>query len=83
MLRPRSIDRPHCEFVTPAELDREVRAAGFSTAVHRGVLFGPMVGPNQLMGPFVIDSSQRRSRSCVDSEKDQVACLDLSRWAGI
>ena len=42
MLRPRSINRPHCEFVTPAELDREVRAAGFSTAVHRGVLFGPM-----------------------------------------
>lgn len=42
MLRPRSVDRPHCEFVTPAQLDREVRAAGFSTAVHRGVLFGPM-----------------------------------------
>jgi ubiquinone/menaquinone biosynthesis C-methylase UbiE len=42
MLRPRSVDRPHCEFVTPTQLDREVRAAGFSTAVHRGVLFGPM-----------------------------------------
>jgi ubiquinone/menaquinone biosynthesis C-methylase UbiE len=42
MLRPRSVDRPHCEFVTPAQLDLEVRAAGFSTGVHRGVLFGPM-----------------------------------------
>jgi ubiquinone/menaquinone biosynthesis C-methylase UbiE len=35
-------DAPHCEFTTPAEIDEEVRAAGFSTATHRGVLFGPM-----------------------------------------
>ena len=42
LLKPRSTERPHCEFVTPAELDREIRAAGFSTAVHRGVLLGPM-----------------------------------------
>ncbi len=42
MLKPQSAERPHCEFVTPVELDREIRTAGFSTAVHRGVLFGPM-----------------------------------------
>jgi ubiquinone/menaquinone biosynthesis C-methylase UbiE len=42
MLKPRSTERPHCEFVTPAELDGEIRTAGFSAAVHRGVLFGPM-----------------------------------------
>ena len=42
MLKHQSIERPHCEFVTPGELDREIRTAGFSTAVHRGVLFGPM-----------------------------------------
>ena len=42
MLKPRSIERPHCEFVTPAELDREIRSAGFSAAEYRGVLFGPM-----------------------------------------
>jgi len=42
MLRPHSTERPHCEFVTPGELDREIRDAGFSTAVHRGVLLGPM-----------------------------------------
>jgi len=35
-------DAPHCEFTTPAEIDREVLAAGFSTAAHRGVLLGPM-----------------------------------------
>jgi ubiquinone/menaquinone biosynthesis C-methylase UbiE len=35
-------DAPHCEFTTPAEIDKEVLAAGFSTAVHRGVLLGPM-----------------------------------------
>jgi ubiquinone/menaquinone biosynthesis C-methylase UbiE len=33
---------PHCEFVTPAEVDKQVRQAGFSAAVHSGVLFGPM-----------------------------------------
>lgn len=33
---------PHCEFVTPGEADEEVRVAGFSSAAHRGVLFGPM-----------------------------------------
>jgi ubiquinone/menaquinone biosynthesis C-methylase UbiE len=33
---------PHCEFTTPADIDKEIRAAGFSAAVHRGVLFGPM-----------------------------------------
>jgi ubiquinone/menaquinone biosynthesis C-methylase UbiE len=33
---------PHCEFVTPAEVDEQVRQAGFSAAVHTGVLFGPM-----------------------------------------
>lgn len=37
-----SVDVPHCEFVTPSELDREIRDAGFASAVHRGVLFGPM-----------------------------------------
>ena len=42
MLKPRSVERPHCEFVTPGELDREIRNAEFSTAVHRGVLLGPM-----------------------------------------
>jgi ubiquinone/menaquinone biosynthesis C-methylase UbiE len=42
MLKPRGIERPHCEFVTPVELDREIRNVGFSTAVHCGVLFGPM-----------------------------------------
>jgi ubiquinone/menaquinone biosynthesis C-methylase UbiE len=35
-------DAPHCEFTTPAEVDQAVRAAGFSTATHRGVLLGPM-----------------------------------------
>jgi hypothetical protein len=33
---------PHCEFTTPGEIDRDVRAAGFSRAAHRGVLFAPM-----------------------------------------
>jgi ubiquinone/menaquinone biosynthesis C-methylase UbiE len=33
---------PHCEFTTPADIDEEIRAAGFSAAVHHGVLFGPM-----------------------------------------
>ena len=42
MLNPHSTERPHCEFVTPVEVDREIRAAGFSAAVHRGVLLGPM-----------------------------------------
>jgi ubiquinone/menaquinone biosynthesis C-methylase UbiE len=42
ILKPRSTGRPHCEFMTPDELDREIRKAGFSTAAHRGVLFGPM-----------------------------------------
>ena len=42
LLRPQSIERPHCEFVTPGQLEREIRGAGFSTAVYRGVLFGPM-----------------------------------------
>lgn len=42
ILKPRSTERPHCEFVTPVELDREIRAAGFSATVHRGVLLGPM-----------------------------------------
>ena len=37
-----SVDVPHCEFVTPSEFDREMRDAGYSKAVHRGVLFGPM-----------------------------------------
>jgi len=37
-----SVERPHCEFVTPAELDGEIRRAGFSTAKYRGVLFGPV-----------------------------------------
>jgi ubiquinone/menaquinone biosynthesis C-methylase UbiE len=35
-------DIPHCEFTTPAEIDSEVRAAGFSAATHSGVLLGPM-----------------------------------------
>jgi len=35
-------DEPHCEFTTPAEIDAQVRAAGFSAATHRGVLFAPM-----------------------------------------
>jgi len=42
MFKPRSVERPHCEFVTPTELDREIRAGGFSAATYRGVLFGPM-----------------------------------------
>jgi ubiquinone/menaquinone biosynthesis C-methylase UbiE len=33
---------PHCEFTTPTVIDEEVRRAGFSAALHRGVLFGPM-----------------------------------------
>jgi len=33
---------PHCEFTTPADIDREVREAGFCSAVHHGVLFAPM-----------------------------------------
>jgi ubiquinone/menaquinone biosynthesis C-methylase UbiE len=33
---------PHCEFTTPADMDKEIGAAGFSAAVHHGVLFGPM-----------------------------------------
>jgi ubiquinone/menaquinone biosynthesis C-methylase UbiE len=37
-----STSAPHCEFVTPAEIDEQVRRAGFSAAVHCGVLFGPM-----------------------------------------
>lgn len=35
-------EAPHCEFTTPAEIDKEIQAAGFSTAMHRGVLLGPM-----------------------------------------
>jgi ubiquinone/menaquinone biosynthesis C-methylase UbiE len=42
VFKPRSVKQPHCEFVTPAELDREIHAAGFPTATYRGVLFGPM-----------------------------------------
>ena len=42
MLKSPSVGRPHCEFVTPAELDCEIRNAGFSNAVHHGVLLGPM-----------------------------------------
>ena len=42
MFKPRSSERPHCEFVTPVELDGEIRAAGFSAGMYRGVLFGPM-----------------------------------------
>jgi len=42
MFKPRGVERPHCEFMTPAELDGEIRAAGFSAATYRGVLFGPM-----------------------------------------
>src|SRR5262245_113728 len=42
MFKPRGVERPHCEFVIPAELDLEIRAAGFSAVAHRGVLFGPM-----------------------------------------
>ena len=42
MINPRALERPHCEFVTPTELEREIRNAGFSAAVHRGVLLGPM-----------------------------------------
>src|SRR5262245_30105777 len=41
MLKPRSIERPHCEFVTPAELDSEIRSAGLSAAEYRGRMFGP------------------------------------------
>ena len=37
-----SVAVPHCEFSTPGDIDKEVRAAGFSAAEHRGVLFGPM-----------------------------------------
>jgi len=37
-----NVEVPHCEFVTPSELDREILEAGFSSALHRGVLFGPM-----------------------------------------
>jgi len=37
-----SVAVPHCEFVTPREVAREVRTAGFSSSVNRGVLFGPM-----------------------------------------
>jgi ubiquinone/menaquinone biosynthesis C-methylase UbiE len=33
---------PHCEFTTPKQIDRWVREAGFSEAVHYGVLFAPM-----------------------------------------
>jgi hypothetical protein len=42
MVCGRSAEVPHCEFMTPADVDREVRAAGFSAAEHRGVLLGPM-----------------------------------------
>jgi ubiquinone/menaquinone biosynthesis C-methylase UbiE len=42
MFKPRGVERPHCEFVTPAELDGEICAAGFSAAKYRGILFGPM-----------------------------------------
>lgn len=37
-----STSLPHCEFTTPGDIDKEVRAAGFSGAAHRGVLFAPM-----------------------------------------
>ena len=37
-----STTAPHCQFVTPAEVDEQVHQAGFSAAVHTGVLFGPM-----------------------------------------
>jgi len=37
-----STEAPHCEFMTPSAIDREVRAAGFSSAAHYGVLLGPM-----------------------------------------
>jgi ubiquinone/menaquinone biosynthesis C-methylase UbiE len=42
MFKGASVALPHCEFVTPAEIDREVRDAGFPSAEHRGVLLGPM-----------------------------------------
>ncbi len=40
--RRASGDSPHCEFTTPAEIEKEVRAAGFSKATHHGVLLAPM-----------------------------------------
>jgi ubiquinone/menaquinone biosynthesis C-methylase UbiE len=42
MVSGHSAKVPHCEFMTPADIDQELREAGFSTAVHRGVLLGPM-----------------------------------------
>ena len=42
MLKGRSTELPHCEFVMPSEIEREIYDAGFSSAVHHGVLFGPM-----------------------------------------
>jgi ubiquinone/menaquinone biosynthesis C-methylase UbiE len=35
-------DAPHCEFVTPAEINSELLRAGFSHVESRGVLFAPM-----------------------------------------
>ena len=43
MFKALSTERAHCEFVTPTELYREIRAAGFSVASYRGLLFGPML----------------------------------------
>jgi ubiquinone/menaquinone biosynthesis C-methylase UbiE len=42
MFKGPSAERPHCEFVTPSELDHETRDAGFSSVVQHGVLLGPM-----------------------------------------
>ena len=42
MMKASATERPHCEFVTPVELDREIRNVGFSAVEQRGVLLGPM-----------------------------------------
>jgi ubiquinone/menaquinone biosynthesis C-methylase UbiE len=37
-----SVKAPHCEFVTPAEISKELMDAGFSSNTNHGRMLGPM-----------------------------------------
>jgi len=67
-------DAPHCEFTTPAEIDKEVLAAGFSTAVHRGVLLGPMRILYKLSTRIA-----RRIAPVLEPFDDAICSIDLTR----
>jgi ubiquinone/menaquinone biosynthesis C-methylase UbiE len=67
-------DSPHCEFATPAEIDKEVRAAGFSAATHRGVLLGPMRILYKLSTPIA-----RRIAPVLEPLDDAICSIPLTR----